>query len=79
MTPPDRFPGDAYDEAERDLGFAGMVAAGVPPESAWQAIRDDLVACPGALALLRQLDPDSLRWARQRWAAHGLPPPWEGL
>lgn len=71
--------GTQQPDAGREPGFAGMTAAGVSPADAWQQIRDDLIACPGALALLQQLDPDSLRWSRQRWAAHGLPPPWEGL
>ena len=66
-------------EPDRLLGFAGMVAAGIPPEAAWQSIRDALRADPGALALVRSLPPDAVEWSRQHWAARGLPVPWEGL
>ena len=64
---------------DRELGLAGVLGAGMPPEAAWQIIRDDLAADPGALALVRQLDPASLEWSRQQWARYGLPVPWEGL
>jgi hypothetical protein len=65
-----------------DLGFLGLVGAGMTPAEAWQVIHDDLAAEPGAAAILRELDRTAdgrkaLAWSRQQWAAHGLPPPWE--
>jgi hypothetical protein len=67
-----------------DLGFAGLLAEGLSPADAWQAIRDDLAAEPAALAVIAELDRDeegraALAWSRQQWAAHGLAPPWDGL
>ena len=67
--------------AEWDLGFAGMLAAGVDPRDAYQRIR---VACaePLVRAVLAELQrtPEGravLAYSRQRWAAYGFPPPWE--
>jgi hypothetical protein len=71
---------------DRDLGFAGMVAAGMSPAEAWQVIRDDLLAEPRVLAMLRDMERDptpavraALDYSRQRWAEHGLRAPWDEL
>jgi len=64
---------------ERELGFAGMIAAGMTPEAAWQSIRDDVAADRGALALLHLLDEQAVEQSRRDWARYGLPLPWEGL
>ena len=65
-----------------DLGFLGLVDAGMTPAEAWQVIHDDLEREPGALAIIKDLDRDPqgqevLAVSRRQWAAHGLPPPWE--
>lgn len=64
------------------LGFQGLLAAGMTPADAWQAIHDDLTSDPAALAIIRDLDThpkgqEALAWSRREWADHGLPPPWE--
>jgi hypothetical protein len=67
--------------AERELGFAGMLAAGAGPQAAWEQIRAQC-SDPSVQAILTQLRriPEgraALDCSRQRWAAHGFPPPWE--
>jgi hypothetical protein len=64
----------------RELGFAGLVAEGLTPAEAWQIIHDE--TGPEARAIFADLATTedgraALEWARGRWAAHGLPPPWE--
>lgn len=68
----------------RELGFAGMLAAGMTPAEAWQLIRADLTASPEARAIYAGLetDPDgraALAWSRAQWAAKGLPAPFDDL
>jgi hypothetical protein len=67
--------------AGRDLGFAGMLAAGIDPRDAYEQVR---AACsdPAVRAVLAELQrtPEgraALAYSRQRWAAYGFPPPWE--
>ena len=58
--------------AGRDLGFAGMLAAGIDPRDAYEQVR-------AVLAELHRT-PDgraALAYSRARWAAYGFPPPWE--
>ena len=67
--------------ADRELGFAGMLAAGVDPRAAWERVRA-LCADPAVRAVLAELQrtPDgraALAYSHQRWAAYGFPPPWE--
>jgi hypothetical protein len=64
-----------------DLGFTGLLLAGLTPEQAWaevhrtsqepevQAIIAELAASPEGR--------EALDWSRAQWADHGLPPPWE--
>jgi hypothetical protein len=66
----------------RDLGFAGLLAAGHTPAEAWQILRDD--TGPEARAIFADLASTeagrvALDWARAQWAKYGLPPPWEDL
>jgi hypothetical protein len=67
--------------AEADLGFAGMLAAGVDPHAAWARIHTDAQdpAVQAIIAELRRTPQGraALAHSRARWAAHGLPPPWE--
>jgi hypothetical protein len=64
-----------------DLGFAGMLAAGVDPRDADERIRaacrDPLVRA--VVAELRRTPEGraALAYSRARWAAYGFPPPWE--
>jgi hypothetical protein len=67
--------------AEQELGFAGMLAAGIDPQDAYEQVR---AACadPAVRAVLAELPrtPEgraALAYSRERWAAYGLPPPWE--
>jgi hypothetical protein len=67
--------------AGRNLGFAGLLAAGVDPQEAYQQVRA-LCADPAVRAVLVELQRTSegraaLDSSRQRWAAYGFPPPWE--
>ena len=67
--------------AEQDLGFAGMLAAGTDPRTAYEHVRA-LCSDPTVRAVLAELQrtPDgraALDYSRRRWAAYGLPPPWE--
>jgi len=67
--------------AEAELGFAGMLAAGVDPRAAWARIHASAQE-PAVQAVIAELarTPDgraALALSRARWAAHGLPPPWE--
>jgi hypothetical protein len=67
--------------AEQELGFAGMLAAGIDPRTAWEQIRA-LCADPAVCAVLAELEHTAdgraaLASSRQRWAAYGFPPPWE--
>ena len=67
--------------AERELGFAGMLAAGTDPRTAYEQIRA-LCADPAVCAVLAELQrtPEgraALAYSRRRWAAYGFPPPWE--
>lgn len=62
------------------LGFAGLLAIGVDPRAAWQDIHD---GCQhqGIQAMFTFLEGTedgraALEYARQRWAAYGLPAPW---
>ena len=70
------------DAHARDLGFAGLLQAGLSAEQARERIRADLAAEPGALDIIRDLERTedgraALAWSRGQWAAHGLTPPWE--
>jgi hypothetical protein len=61
-----------------------MLAAGVPPAEAWQSIRDDVIADPGARGIFADLASteegrDALDASRQMWARHGLPAPFDDL
>ena len=65
-----------------EMGFLGLIEMGMTPAEAWQVIHDDLLAEPGALRLIKALEGTeggraALLGSRQRWSAHGLPPPWE--
>jgi hypothetical protein len=67
--------------AERDLGFAGMLAAGIDRRDAYEQVR---AACadPAVRAILAELRRTSggravLAFSRARWAANGFPPSWE--
>jgi hypothetical protein len=64
-----------------DLGFAGLLAAGIDPCEAYEQVRA-LCADPAVRAVLAELarTPEgraALHSSRQRWAAYGFPPPWE--
>lgn len=63
------------------LGFAGMVAAGVSPEVAWEEIHRDATSdlTRPIFDHLRSTDDGraALECAAQRWAELGFPPPWE--
>lgn len=66
---------------DRDLGFAGMIAAGMTPEDAYAEIRRDLHA-GGGIEIIRYLQGTehgraALECAAQDWARHGFAPPWE--
>ena len=66
---------------EAELGFAGMLAAGVDPHAAWARIRAT-AQDPAVQAIVAELarTPQgraALAHSRARWAAYGLPPPWE--
>ncbi len=67
--------------AEVELGFAGMLAAGVDPHAAWARIRATAQdpAVQAIVAELRRTPQGraALEYSRRRWAAYGLPPPWE--
>jgi hypothetical protein len=67
--------------AEVELGFAGMLAAGVNPHAAWARIRANAQdpAVQAVIAELRRTPQGraALEYSRRRWAAYGLPPPWE--
>jgi hypothetical protein len=63
------------------LGFAGLLAAGVDPQEAYQQVRA-LCADPAVRAVLAELartaeGRTALEYSRERWAAYGFPPPWE--
>jgi hypothetical protein len=84
MRPFQTGPGAAAVSGDRELGFAGLLAAGKTPQEAWQVIRDGLMADPGAMAVIAALTETedgraSLEWSRAGWARHGLTPPWEDL
>ncbi len=64
-----------------NLGFAGLLAAGIDPRDAYEQIRA-LCADPAVRAVLAELQRSpqgraALDSSRQRWAAYGFPPPWE--
>jgi hypothetical protein len=64
-----------------ELGFAGLLAAGVDPREAYEQVRA-LCADPAVRAVLVELarTPEgrtALDSSRERWAAYGFPPPWE--
>lgn len=64
-----------------DLGFAGLLSIGVPPREAWQEIRDRFER-PKMRRIVAELERtqegrEVLAYARRRWAAYGLPVPWE--
>jgi hypothetical protein len=65
-----------------DLGFTGLLAEGLSPAEAWQVIRDELLAEPGAVAIILGLERTeqgrrALAWSRAQWAEHGLTAPWD--
>lgn len=69
---------------DRQLGFIGMLRAGMTPHEAWQDIRESLEAEPGAITVLAHLQTTeegraALRKSRADWARYQLAPPWEGL
>jgi hypothetical protein len=64
-----------------DLGFAGLLAAGLTPVEAWAEVRKT-TAHPAVRAIIADLASTedgraALEFSRQRWARHGLRPPWE--
>jgi hypothetical protein len=66
--------------ADQELGFAGMLAAGVGPQAAWEQVRAR-AHDPGVQAIIAELrrtpqGQAALDYSRARWATHGLPPPW---
>jgi hypothetical protein len=66
---------------EQNLGFAGLLAAGVDPQEAYEHVRA-LCADPAVRAVLAELAriPEgraALDSSREQWAAHGFPPPWD--
>jgi hypothetical protein len=68
----------------REPGFLGMIEAGMSPQEAWQSIRDEVAANPFTRAIFADLasTPDgraALDLARQMWARHGLPAPFDDL
>jgi hypothetical protein len=70
--------------SDRIPGFAGLLLLGHTPQQAWQIIRDDFAADPGAQALIAHLASTedgraALELSRQDWKRHGLTPPWENL
>ena len=69
--------------ADRELGYTGLLAVGHTPQEAWQIIRDGIIARPEVWAVFEAMkDPEgraALDWARQRWAEHGLPAPFDDL
>jgi hypothetical protein len=67
--------------AGRTLGFAGLLAAGVDPQEAYEQVRARC-ADPAVRAVLAELarTPEgraALDNSRERWATYGFPPPWE--
>jgi hypothetical protein len=69
------------DEHERELGFAGLLAAGCTPAQAWESCRRS-AQDPDVRAIIADLatTPEgraALDWSRLEWAQHGLRPPWE--
>jgi hypothetical protein len=64
-----------------ELGFAGMLAAGVDPQDAWARIHAAAQdpAVQAVIAELRRTPRGRavLATSRRRWAAYRLPPPWE--
>jgi hypothetical protein len=67
--------------ADRELGFAGMLAAGVEPPDAWEQLRAQ-ARDPAVRAILAELQRTPhgravLEHSRARWAARGFPPPWQ--
>ena len=67
--------------AGQELGFAGMLAAGIDPRDAYELVR---AACADPLVrvVLAELQRTpqgraALAYSRVRWAAYGFPPPWE--
>ncbi len=67
--------------ADAELGFAGMLAAGADPHTAWARIHAT-AQDPGLQAVIAELrcPPEgraALAHSRKRWAAYGMPPPWE--
>jgi hypothetical protein len=67
--------------AEQNLGFAGLLAAGIDPREAYGQVRA-LCADLAMRAVLAELQrtPEgraALNSSRERWAAYGFPPPWE--
>jgi hypothetical protein len=66
---------------DRELGFAGMIAAGTDPAEAWGSIRAECSE-PAVRAIFDDLRAtadgrDALACAAAAWARHGFPPPWE--
>lgn len=64
-----------------DLGFEGLLSIGVPKREAWQEIRERFER-PGLIPIIADLERteqgrEVLAYARRRWAAYGLPAPWE--
>jgi hypothetical protein len=67
--------------AGRDLGFAGLLDAGIDPRDAYEQVRE-LCADLAVRAVLVELQRTpqgraALDYSRKRWAAYGFPPPWE--
>lgn len=68
---------------DHELGFAGMIAAGMTSAEAWQAIRDD-INTPEVRAIFADMASTAdgraaLECARAAWARHGLSAPWDDL
>lgn len=66
---------------DRVLGFAGMIAAGMDPQQAWDEIHQTCQA-PEIRVIFEQLaaGPEgqaALECSRARWAAYGFPAPWD--
>lgn len=67
--------------ADRELGFQGMLLAGMDPSQAYAEVRKAAQhpASQAIFAALRETAEgrDALACSARRWAAYGFPPPWE--
>jgi hypothetical protein len=64
-----------------DLGFVGLLKAGYTPEQAWAEVHET-ANHPAVRAIIADLGTTeegraALAYSRERWAAYGLPVPWD--